>query len=62
MIDESTTVYWLLDSLLGVLSPFSSQDIYNSAKKRGKYYEGSNEPYGDSDQDAQFQNEYEQRN
>jgi hypothetical protein len=57
-LDESTTDYWLLDSLVGVLSPFPSQNIYNSAKKGGKYYEGCNEPYWDSNQDAQFQNEY----
>jgi len=53
-----STSYWLLDSLVGALSPFPSQNIYNSAKKGGKYYEGCNEPYWDSNQDAQFQNEY----
>jgi hypothetical protein len=55
------TIYRLLLTvyrLLEVLSPFPSQNIYNSTKKGGKYYEGCNEPYWDSNQDAQFQNEY----
>jgi hypothetical protein len=36
-------------------SPFFAQDIYDTTKKCGEYYQCGNKPYGKYNQHAQFQ-------